>query len=105
MHIEHHVTMRSPLPSKGGEITALVDVRQPATRRRLAEALTFAFDIRPGVQLPFVLGHGECETNEQALQAWILDQLGEDQWVEPGHVFNALASRLQRAIDRWRTLS
>lgn len=105
MHIETPVTLRSPLQGREEANAILVDVRQPATRRRLAEALKFAFDIRPGVQLPFVLGHGECETNEQALQAWILEQLGEDQWVEPGHLFNALASRLQRAIDRWRTLS
>lgn len=100
-------TSKRVMPTQGrhGELTSMVNVSHPATQKRLTEALKFAFDIRAGIQLPFILGHGECETNDEALTAWIRDQLGEDQWVEPRALFNGLASQLQRAIDHWRSMS
>lgn len=89
-------------PAQDTEPTVMVDVHQPATIRRLAEALMFALNIRPGIQLPFVLGHGECESNNQALYVWIVEQVGGEQWYEPDELFNSLATQLQCAIDRWR---
>lgn len=88
-----------------GGLTSMVNVSHPATLKRLTEALKFAFDIRAGIQLPFILGHGECETNDEALGAWIQEHLGEDQWVEPGALFNGIASQFQRAIEAWRDMS
>lgn len=96
--------LRTP-QGRHGELTSMVNVNHPATLKRLIEALKFAFDIRAGIQLPFILGHGECETNDEALVAWIRDQLGDDPWVEPTALFNGLATRLQRAIDQWRAMS
>lgn len=93
------------MPPRHGGSATLVDLSNPATMRRLIAALRFAFDIRPGIQLPFLLGHGECESNDQALELWILEQVLDDHWVEPGALFNELARRLQRSIKAWRALS
>lgn len=94
-----------PSGPKHGGMTTLVDLSNPATMQRLIAALRYAFDIRPGIQLPFLLGHGECESNDQALEAWILEQVLDDHWADPSTLFNELARRLQRAIEAWRVLS
>jgi|GEM_PF-3840249 len=81
--------------------TALIDITDPRTLRRLVTGLLYAFDISPGVELPFLLGHGECECNEEALTAWVTDQVEYADWVEPGMLFNDLAYQLQRTLKSW----
>jgi hypothetical protein len=81
---------------------AMVNPEDPAIVHRLVTGLIYAFDLQSEVDLSFVLGHGECESNEDALTAWVMDQLDYTDWVEPGVLFNDLAYQLQYTLKFWR---
>lgn len=57
------------------------EIEDPRVINRLVGNLMYLFNIHEGDYLTFVLGHGECHTNKQALQCWVYDQLS----VNTGH--------------------
>lgn len=52
------------------------EFEDPRVVNRLVNNLMYLFNVHDGDYLTFVLGHGECYTNRQAMQHWVYDQLG-----------------------------
>ncbi len=44
---------------------------------RLVNNLKYLFNIQSGDYLTFVLGYGECKSNDEALRYWVMDQLNQ----------------------------
>lgn len=53
-------------------------IEDPKVVMRLVNNLKYLFNIQPGDYLTFVLGFGECKTNDEALKYWVMDQLSQE---------------------------
>ncbi len=72
------------------------EMEDPRVVNRLVNNLMYLFNVHDGDYLTFVLGHGECSSNKQAIQSWIYDQLN----VNKGHddVLTFLSEQLQEQL-------
>jgi hypothetical protein len=52
------------------------EFEDPMVVNRLVNNLMYLFNVNDGDYLTFILGHGDCYTNKQAMQHWVYDQLG-----------------------------
>lgn len=72
-------------------------IEDPRMVTRLVNNLKYLFNIDSGDYLTFVLGHGECTNNEQALKYWVLDELSSTS-IGQGDVLEHLVSKLKEQI-------
>jgi len=63
---------------------------------RLPNNLMHIFNITDGDYLTFILGHGECTHNKQALQYWIVDQLNG--YHDAGNLLSYLVKQLKNQL-------
>lgn len=72
------------------------EIEDPKVVNRLVNSLMYLFNFHDGDYLTFVLGHGECTSNKQAMQSWVYDQLN----VNKGHddVLAFLSEQLQEQL-------
>jgi len=54
-----------------------VSIEDSRVINRLVNNLMYLFNIKEGDYLTFVLGHGECSNNKDAIKYWVLDTLTE----------------------------
>lgn len=69
----------------------------PKVIQRLVNNLKYLFHINSGDDITFVLSHGQCATNDQALTLWIKEQLNT-QAIGMDAVLGFLVSRLQEVL-------
>lgn len=72
------------------------EVEDPNVVNRLVSNLMYLFNIQSGDYLTFVLGHGECHTNKQAMQYWVYSQLSSN--TDSDDVLSYLASQLTEQL-------
>lgn len=75
----------------------LIDIEDARVVRRLVNNLMYLFGIEPGDHITFILGHGECSSNNEALQTWVLEELS-DSVICPDDVLGELVSRLKEQL-------
>lgn len=71
-----------------------INIEDPKVVQRLVNNLIYLFNIEPGDHITFILGHGECLSNNSALQAWVLDQIADVPINQDG-VLNELVEKLK----------
>jgi len=64
---------------------------------RLTNNLCYLFNVTSGDYLTYILGHGECTRNEDALKYWVLDQLDQES-VSSGEVLSVLVEKLKEQL-------
>jgi hypothetical protein len=66
---------------------------------RLANNLAYLFNVSAGDYLTYILGHGECTRNEDALKYWVFDELNKE-LVGSGEVLGVLVERLKEQLTQ-----
>lgn len=74
-------------------------IEDPRVVGRLVNNLAYLFNVSSGDYLTFILGHGECTRNEDALKYWVLDQL-EQESVGADDVLGVLVDRLREQLTQ-----
>lgn len=82
-HNNNNAKQYTPSMKATGGIYPDYDFEDPQIIRGLTSNLMYLFNLPDGNHLTFILGHGECSNNRQAIQCWLYDQLrdysnGED---------------------------
>lgn len=62
----------------GTPIMREYEIEDPRVVMRLVNNLKYLFNIQEGDHLTFILGHGECHSNNEALKNWVLEQLTQN---------------------------
>ena len=84
-------------PSMPSDIEALVTIEDPRVVNRLVNNLMYLFNIQDGDYLTFVLGHGQCANNRDAIKCWVLTTLAETP-VSQDDVLEHLVTQLKEQI-------
>lgn len=85
--------------------TAVCDLSDPGTQRKLVSSLMYLFHFGAQAELPFLLGYPQASTNQQALMLWITDTLKTADWIEPAKLLDFLVSQLKRQLLHWQEVA
>ncbi|MBN2864957.1 MAG: hypothetical protein JXK16_03010 [Thiotrichales bacterium] len=98
----HVQQTRSPLlqrqhPMMPSWVDQIVPIEDPRVINRLVNNLMYLFNIKEGDYLTFVLGHGECTQNKDAIKHWVLEELA-DTPISQDDVLEYLVSQLKEQL-------